>query len=201
MLYFKAMEENENMNVTVTGRHMEMTDALKTYIQTGLEKVASHFDKTFDADVVLDVEKHRHIAEVNVLANGVRIHSKEASSDMYASVDAAMAKLEKQIRKFKDRINRHQPRTAREARDYHHAILSGPDGHEDHPHHEEVHDTHRVVLREKLSMKPMSVDEAMMQLELIEDQPFLVFSNADTSEVNVLYNREDGTFGLIEPKF
>jgi putative sigma-54 modulation protein len=189
------------MNVTVTGRHMEMTDALKAYIQSGLEKVASHFDKAFDADVVLDVEKHRHIAEVNVHANGVRIHSKEASNDMYASVDAAMAKLEKQIRKFKDRINRHQPRTAREARDYHHAILSGPDGHEAHPNPQEVYDTHKVVLREKLSMKPMSVDEAMMQLELVEDQPFLVFSNAETSEVNVLYLREDGTFGLIEPKF
>ncbi|MCF6286677.1 MAG: sigma 54 modulation/S30EA ribosomal C-terminal domain-containing protein, partial [Candidatus Hydrogenedentes bacterium] len=60
---------------------------------------------------------------------------------------------------------------------------------------------HRVVHREKLSMKPMSVDEATLQLELVEDQTFLVFSNADTSEVNVLYAREDGTFGLIEPKF
>lgn len=190
------------MNVTVTGRHMEMTDALKVYIQSGLEKVASHFDKTFDADVVLDVEKHRHIAEVNLLTNGVRIHSKEASNDMYASVDAAIAKLEKQIRKFKDRINRHQPRKAREARDYHHAIVSGLDGYEDNGGgHEEEAASHRVVMREKLPMKPMSVDEAMMQLELVEDQPFLVFSNADTSEVNVLYSRDDGTFGLIEPRF
>lgn len=189
------------MNVTVTGRHMEMTDALKAYIQTGLEKVESHFDNAFEADVVLDVEKHRHIAEVNLHANGVRIHSKEASSDMYASVDAALAKLEKQIRKYKDRINRHQPRTAREARDYHHAIIS-MDGEEG----AEVTETsvavaHRIVQREKLSMKPMSVEEATMQLELVEDQPFLVFSNADTSEVNVLYAREDGTYGLIEPKF
>jgi len=192
------------MNVTVTGRHMEMTDALKAYIQTGLEKVESHFDNAFDADVVLDVEKHRHIAEVNLIANGVRIHSKEASSDMYASLDAALAKLEKQIRKYKDRINRHQPRSARELRDYHHAIISMGDenGEEASESSDSVISVaHRVVYREKLSMKPMSVDEATMQLELIEDQPFLVFSNADTSEVNVLYSREDGTFGLIEPKF
>lgn len=189
------------MNLTVTGRHMEMTDALKAYIQSGLEKVESHFDNAFEADVVLDVEKHRHIAEMNLHTNGVRIHSKEASNDMYASVDAALVKLEKQIRKFKDRINRHQPRSARELRDYHHAILSGPDGNPAHETHEEQYDTHRVVRREKLSMKPMSLDEAMMQLELVEDQPFLVFSNADTSEVNVLYARDDGTFGLIEPKF
>lgn len=195
------------MNITVTGRHMEMTDALKTYIQTGLEKVESHFDNAFEADVVLDVEKHRHIAEVNLHTNGVRIHSKEASADMYASVDAAIAKIEKQIRKYKDRINRHQPRTAREARDYHHAIISMDSAAEvEAALEEESADTavaiaHRVVHREKLSMKPMSVEEATMQLELVEDQPFLVFSNADTSEVNVLYAREDGTFGLIEPKF
>lgn len=189
------------MNLSVTGRHMEMTDALKAYIQNGLKKVETHFDKDFNADVVLDVEKHRHIAEVNLYANGVRIHSREASNDMYASVDAALVKLETQIRKFKDRINRHQPRTAKEFRDYHHAILSGPDGHPEYDTHEEEHDTHKIVRREKLSMKPMSLDEAMMQLELVDDQPFLVFSNADTSEVNVLYNRDDGTFGLIEPKF
>lgn len=190
------------MNVTVTGRHMEMTDALKAYIQAGLEKVESHFDNAFEADVVLDVEKHRHIAEVNLHANGVRIHSKEASSDMYASVDAALAKLEKQIRKYKDRINRHQPRTAREARDYHHAIIAmNSDNGTPVEEESNVAVAHRIVTREKLSMKPMSVDEATMQLELVEDQPFLVFSNADTSEVNVLYAREDGTFGLIEPKF
>ncbi len=196
------------MNITVTGRHMEMTDALKAYIQTGLEKVESHFDNAFEADVVLDVEKHRHIAEVNLHTNGVRIHSKEASADMYASVDAALAKIEKQIRKYKDRINRHQPRTAREARDYHHAIISMDSAAAVEEALESVENSdtavavaHRVVHREKLSMKPMSVEEATMQLELVEDQPFLVFSNAETSEVNVLYAREDGTFGLIEPKF
>lgn len=194
------MEVNKVMNITVTGRHMEMTDALKAYIQNGLEKVEAHFDKDFEADVVLDVEKHRHIAEVNLHTNGVRIHSREASSDMYASVDAAIIKLERQIRKFKDRINRHQPRTAREGRDYHHAILT-PELPEENTNVDASYESHRVVHREKISMKPMSVDEAMMQLELVQDQPFLVFSNADTSEVNVLYSREDGTFGLIEPKF
>ena len=189
------------MNITVTGRHMEMTDALKAYIQAGLEKIESHFDKAFEADIVLDVEKHRHIAEVNLHANGVRIHSKEASSDMYASVDAALAKLEKQIRKYKDRINRHQPRTAREARDYHHAIISMDEENGIEQSDTAVAVEHRIVEREKLSMKPMSVDEATLQLELVEDQPFLVFYNAESSEVNVLYSREDGTYGLIEPKF
>lgn len=189
------------MKTSITGRHMEMTDALKAYIQSGLDKLTAHFDKVIDADVVLDVEKRRHIAEINLHANGVRIHGKEASQDMYASVDAVLAKLEKQIRKYKDRINRHQPRTSREGRDYGHAIISlesgafdegGNNGHDP--------GTHEVVQHEKLPMHPMTVDEAVMQLDLVDD-PFVVFANAETSQVNVLYKRDDGKYGLIEPQY
>jgi len=186
------------MNITITGRHMEMTDALKAYVDTGLHKLRHHFDRVIDADVVLMIEKNRHIAEINLHANGVRIHGKESSSDMYASVDAVLGKLDKQVRKFKDRINRHQPRTAKEARGYEHQIIEFEA-------QEEAEDAqarpgHRVILREKLPMKPMSVDEAAMQLELIEDD-FLVFSNAETQQVNVIYARDDGTYGVVEPQF
>jgi putative sigma-54 modulation protein len=187
------------MNLTITGRRMEVTEALKAYIENGLQKIRTHFDKVIDVDVVLGVEKHRHIAEINLHANGLRMHSKETSSDMYASVDAVFQKLDRQVRKYKDRINSHQPRHAKEVRDYHHHIIElvhedeGDDG-------TGLAPTHRVVQREKLPMKPMSVEEALMQLALIDDQ-FLVFSNADTQQVNVLYARDDGTYGLIEPQF
>jgi len=188
------------MNITVTGRHMEITEALKLYIDNGLGKLESHFDRAMEADVVLDVQKHRHTAEVNLRANGVRIHSKETSADMYASVDTVIEKLERQIRKFKDRINRHQPRRAKEARDYHHAILSlPPEPKENTPGEERLE--HKVVLREKLTMEPMTVDEAIMQLELSNEHAFLVFSNVDTAQVNVVYSRDDGAYGLIEPQF
>lgn len=188
------------MKVTITGRHMEMTEALRAYIENALNKISAHFDKVIDADVVLDVEKRRHIAEVNLHANGVRIHGKEASPDMYASLDAVLQKLEKQIRKYKDRINRHQPRTIAEPRDYRHAIITMES--EGAPGDKTNGDAfnHKVVHREKVAMKPLTIDEAVMQLELVDD-PFLVFSNADTSQVNVLYSLEDGTFGLIEPQF
>lgn len=186
------------MNVRITARHMELTEALRTYTENALKKVESYFDRVIEADVVLDVQKHRQIAEVNMVANGVRIHGKESSTDMYASLDAVLLKLEKQIKKHKDRINRHEPRPARDLGNYDHAILSlGENGHEpavDAPLRS------REIHREKLPMKPMSVDEAVLQLELV-DEPFLVFSNADTSRVNVLYGRDDGTFGLIEPQF
>lgn len=187
------------MNVTITGRHMEMTDALKAYIENGLGKLRAHFDKVIDVDVVLSVEKHRHIAEINLHANGVRVHGKEQSSDMYASVDAVLNKLDKQIRRYRDRINRHQPRHAREVRDYGHDVI------ELLPEVEQVEGEpikpgHRVIEHEQVVMKPMTVQDAAMQLDLIEDT-FLVFTNADTQNVNVIYSRDDGTYGLIERQF
>lgn len=187
------------MRVTMTGRHMEMTDALKAYVENRLEKMREHFMEVIDVDVVLSVEKHRHIAEINLHANGIRIHGKETSSDMYASVDAVLDKLDRQIRKYRDRINRYKPRKALAAQDYHHNIIeyveAGEEGGNGKP-----GAAHRVVRREKLAMKPMSVEEATMQLELVNDD-FLMFSNADTQQVNVIYAREDGTYGLIEPQF
>lgn len=189
------------MNLRISGRHLEVTDALKSYIENALGKVTGHFDKVIDADVILTVEKHRQIAEVNLHANGVRINGRETSPDMYASVDAVIEKVERQVRKFKDRINRHQPRTAREARVYQHAMLApsapGGNGHAEPMLSPAVH---HEVHREKLPMRPLSVDEAVMQLELVDD-PFLVFINAETSQVNVLYAAQDGHYGLIEPEF
>jgi len=185
------------MRITISGRKMEVTDALREHIETGLAKVRTHFDKIIDANVVLAVEKRRHIAEVTLLANGIRIHGKEESDDMYASVDAVVLKLDKQVRRFKGRINRYQPRKGKEEMLYGHNLIQlDRDGVEEHE--EEVQ--HRVILREKLPMKPMSVEEATMQLELASDR-FLVFSNADTQQVNVLYSHGDGTYGLIEPQF
>lgn len=176
---------------------MEVTDALKSYIEGGLGKLRTHFDRVIDADVILSVEKHRHIAEINLHANGIRIHGKESSPDMYASVDAVLGKLDKQIRRHKDRINRHQPRSSKETRNYGHQVIEMDYGSEEAP--IEIA-AHRVVLREKIPLRSMSVDEATMQLDLVDDD-FLVFSNAETQQVNVIYAREDGTYGLIEPQF
>ncbi len=189
------------MNVTVTARHMELTDAMRDHVSSGLQKVRHHFDKVIDVDVILSVEKHRHLAEFNLHANGLRINAKEASGDLYTSIDAAVHKLERQVKKFKDRIMRHQPRTSRELRDYMHQVIDFP-GAEGEVETEPVSEphVHRIVLREKFSMKPLSVDEAALQLQL-QDDTFLVFSNADTHQVNVIYKLHADTYGLIEPPF
>lgn len=188
------------MRVSIAGRHLEMTDALKSHVEERLDKVRSHFDKVIDVDVVLSVEKHRHIAEVTVHANGVRIHGKESSGDMYASVDTVVEKIDRQILKFKDRNHRFQPRkgkvTVMPAGEISAAVES----------EREVSTApaepagRRAIVREPLSMKPMNVDEAALQLDLSNDA-FLVFLNADSQQVNVLYTKNDGSFGLIEQEF
>ena len=186
------------MRIEISGRHMEITDALRSHVENGLKKIRTHFDKVIDVSVVLAVEKHRHLAEVTLHANGIRIPGKEASEDMYASLDAVMNKIEKQVRKYKGRINRYQPRKAADIREFQHDIIA----YEPLQEGEEAPtaQAHRVIEREKLAMKPMSVEEAVMQLELAGDK-FIVFLNADTQQVNVVYGRDDATFGLIEPQF
>ncbi len=177
---------------------MELTDSLRSHVESRLERVRSHFDRVIDADVVLSVEKDRHLAEITLHANGIRIHGREHTPDMYGSIDAVVNKLEKQVRKFKDRINRYQPRKTKELREYEHHIVEV--GEEAIAEEAGTEQSHRVVKREKLAMRPMDVHEASMQLELLEDG-FLVFSNVDTQQVNVIYARDDGTYGLIEPQF
>jgi putative sigma-54 modulation protein len=188
------------MRVSIAGRHLEMTDALKSHVEERLDKVRSHFDKVIDVDVVLSVEKHRHIAEVTVHANGVRIHGKESSGDMYASVDTVVEKIDRQILKFKDRNHQFQPRKGK--------LTVMPAGEISAAVESEREDSTapaepagpRSIVREPLTMKPMSVDEAALQLDLSNDA-FLVFLNSDSQQVNVLYSKSDGSFGLIEQEF
>ncbi len=104
------------MRVTITGRHVEVTDAIKEYAERGLEKIRAHFDKVIDVDIILGVEKHRHLVEINLHVNGQHLNAKESSEDMYTSIDSALVKIDRQISKYKGRIQRHQPRSAREAR-------------------------------------------------------------------------------------
>lgn len=196
------------MQVTVSARHMDLTEGLRGHVERALDKITGHFDRVTDADVVLTVEKHRHIAEITLKApNGLRIHSREMTDDMYASVDAAVEKLDRQARRYKERLSRFhaRPDDAISDVDYHHDIIefddhaeAGTNGENGAP-AEELR-PHRVVVRKQLPMRPLTVDEAAMLLDLGEDE-FLAFRNADTQRVNVIYKRHDHTFGLIEPQF
>ena len=178
------------MQLSVTFRHMDPSDALKTYVQERTSRLTKYIDRPLDAQVTLSVQKFRQIADVVINADGIRIAGQEAHEDMYAAVDLVMDKIERQVKKYKERIRTHKPLQGKELR-WRRDIYE-QESFED--------DREPVVVRtENYFVKPMSVDEAAMQMDL-SHQDFLVFNNASSQTVNVLYRRKDGNYGLIVPQ-
>ena len=178
------------MKTSVTFRHMEPSEALKSYVQEKTARLTKYVDKPLESNVTLKVEKFRQIAEVVINANGIRIAGEESHEDMYAAVDLVMEKIERQIKKYKSKIRRHKPSPGRE-------IRWRRDIYEQESFEDEGEPV--VVRTENYFVKPMSVDEAAMQMDLTS-QEFLVFNNASSQTVNVIYRRKDGNYGLIVPQ-
>jgi len=179
---------------------MDITDGIRDHVDAGLQKIKQHFDRVIDVNIVLTVEKRRHLAEINLHANGLQINAKETADDMYASIDSALQKIDRQVTKYKGRIQRHQPRTVKEAQEVEHQIIELEFNDDDASSDVEITSNYKVIQRTKAPLKSLSVQEAAFQLELLDDA-FIVFSNADTQQVNVVYWRSNGTYGLIEPQF
>lgn len=183
---------HDNLQIHVTGRHVSVTEPIKEYARKKIENIGFDFPRILDAHVILDVEKHRHMVDMILhCANHIVIEARAESEDMYASIDEAIARVTRQLRKAKTKIQRHHP-TRGEGYEVDLKVLSPlPEEHEEHTEPE-------VVMTEKFAVKPMFVDEAVLQLQL-SNRLFLVFLNARTEKVNVLYKRRTGNFGLIEP--
>jgi putative sigma-54 modulation protein len=169
---------------------MDASDALKNYVQERTARLTKYIDRPLDSQVTLTVQKFRQIADVVINADGIRIAGQEAHEDMYAAIDLVMDKIERQVKKYKGKIRKHKPSQGREIR-WTREIYE----------QESFEDNREpvVVRTENYFVKPMSVDEAAMQMDL-SHQDFLVFNNASTQTVNVLYKRKDGNYGLIVPQ-
>jgi putative sigma-54 modulation protein len=181
--------------VKVTGRHLAITDAISDYATRKIEGLHLDYPKIIEAHVIVGVEKHRHWAEiVLVCSNHITIEACEETDDLYAALDAVSDKIARRMRKYKTRLlRRHRPRKE-DIRHIEEKILN-PEPVEKEEHHE-----HPVVRTERISLKPMFIDEAVLQLE-ISPREFIVFMNARSSRVSVIYRRKTGDFGLIEPSF
>jgi putative sigma-54 modulation protein len=178
------------MQITTTFRHMDPSEALKGYAEEKLERVKKYIDEPIVVQVFLTVEKIRHMAEVTITAKGITIKAAEESNDMYASLDAVSDKIERQLRRFKERIKAHKPSEARE-RQVQKSIVEARSLEESKP---------PVIIKTKsFTMKPMSVEEAVMQMELLH-KDFLVYTEASTESVSVVYRRKDGNYGVIAPE-
>ena len=187
------------MQLSVTFRHMEPSEALKQYVVDKLQRIRKFFPDPIRAQIVLSLERYLHKADIIItLHNGLAIKGKELTEDMYAAIDLVMDKIEKQVRRYKDRITSHRPAAGPEVL-VHYEVME-PLAEEQpvaRPEAEERAAEFKIVKSTKFFAKPMSPDEAIMQMNLLGND-FLVFTNADTRDVNVVYKRADGNYGLIE---
>lgn len=178
------------MKITVTGKNIDVTDALRDNTLKKINKLDKYFNPDVEAQVTLSVQKNHHIIEVTIPFDGVILRGEESTEDMYTSIDKVLDKLERQIRKHKTRLERKLRENSLKQFD---SMPVDPDD------KEEAYNP-LIVKTKKFAIKPMPVDEAVMQMDLL-GHSFYVFLNAETEEVNVVYKRKDGRYGLIEPEF
>lgn len=175
------------MQTSVTFKNLNSSDTLKSYVQDKLDRFDRLLDNPAEANVVLSVEKFRHMAEINIVGDRLTINGKEETVDMYSAIDMVLDKMEKQIKKNKEKIRERRSN----ARPLNQSILE-----QDIRGADDESESHIRI--KHIEYKPMDVEEAALQLDLLDDN-FLVFTNARSDQVNVLYRRKDGHYGLIQP--
>ncbi|WP_066633639.1 ribosome hibernation-promoting factor, HPF/YfiA family [Desulfolucanica intricata] len=174
------------MNIHVRGRNIQVTPALKDYVDKRLSKLDKYADNYGfgDAQVIMKVEKDSHTIEVTVPIGGMILRGEETTGDMYSSVDLVVEKLEKQVNRYKGKLTR------RNKLQNDVPVDGMPGDEQEHP---------KILRNKRFNIKPMPVEEAILQMNLL-GHTFFVFSNAETEQVNVIYKRKDGNYGLIEPE-
>lgn len=183
------------MQFSIRGQQIEVTDALRDYVDKKLSRLEKYFDAppTSEGYVTLGVVRGLHTVEVTIPLAGVTLRAEDRSDDMYASIDAVVDKLERQIRKHKTKLNR----KFRQEGSLKTLFVEGSANAVAVEDQEQDYDDLEVVRNKRFTLKPMDVEEAILQMNMI-GHTFFVFSNIDTSEVSVVYKRDDGKYGLIE---
>ncbi len=179
------------MIINVRGKNIDATASLVDYAHKKLGKLDKHFDQNTDVQVVLSVIREDHIVEVTVNLNGMIIRGEESTGDMYASIDQVVDKLERQVKKYKTRVKKQNRQKGVRSMNEKQAALEAEERVEE--------DKPQVVRTKRFPLKPMTVEEAILQMDLL-GHSFFVFANADTDATNVIYCRKDGNYGLIEPE-
>lgn len=174
------------MHVTVTFRHIESSNPIRQYAVQKSERVAKYLIEPIEVHWVLSVEKFRHIAAVTITANGTAIKGEEQTEDMYAAIDLVMSKVEKQMRRYKEKLKGHKISSTA---NYEKGLKKGED--------KAVLSKPNIIVEDRTFVKPMTLDEAVEHIDTM-DNNFVVFSDTRTNNINVLYKRKDGNYGLIE---
>ena len=175
------------MRITITGRNIELTEGLKAAVEEKLSKLEKFFAPDTDVFVTLSVEKERQKIEVTIPIKGHVIRSEQSSNDMYVSIDLVEEVIERQLRKYKNKLVAQQ----QDGGNFRREFLEKEENIEP----EEI----KIIRTKEIEMKPMYPEDACIQMELT-GHDFFVFRNAETDEVNVVYKRKGNTYGLIEPE-
>ncbi len=176
------------MIMNYTGKNMEVTEALKGVTEKKLGKLDKYFQKDIQGNVTFSTEKNRKIIEVTINLPGTILRAEESSDDMYGSIDRAVDILERQIRKNKTKLQKRY-KNSETIRFENVAPLANED--------EEIKPS--LVRKKKFVLKPMSTEEAILQMELLRHN-FFIFMDAESDDISVVYKRKDGNYGLIEPE-
>ena len=180
------------MQIDVTFRHMEVSEPVRAYVAEKLERVKKYIDEPIDGQAFLSVEKKiRHKAVVTISAKGITIKASEETNDMYAAIDSVIDKIERQLKRYKEKLKKHKPANGKE-RQIQKTVFAAESIDLGSP-------EPTIIRSNSFPVKPMAVEEAVMQMDLLH-KDFLVFTDSTTDEINVVYRRKDGNYGLIVPQ-
>jgi putative sigma-54 modulation protein len=180
------------MQMSVTFRHMDASDPLKEYTAEKVDRIRKYFPDPLKAHVVLECDRgYNHHADVVItLHNGIVIAGEETTEDMYSSIDLVMAKIERQVRRYKEKLRSHKGGDSLHGhREVRHSVMSMPE--------QPAPPQFKIIRESKFVARPMTPEEAVMQMNLLNND-FIVYTSSGSHDVNVVYRRGDGTYGLIE---
>jgi putative sigma-54 modulation protein len=182
MLFLKGRGE---LNVNITGRHFIVSDSLRSHIQKRIEKIEHHFNRLIEAHVILSVEKFRHTAEITLIGRHLHLVCKETTGDMYSSVDKVMHTIENRLSRFRDRVREHRGKKYSKSTPKGQRLLNRIIG------------AGLLIEKQQKPENIMTVDQAITHME-IEGKSIFAFTNEKDGNVNIIYKRDDGTYGMYE---
>lgn len=179
------------MDITVRGKNIEVTPALRDYVEKKVGRITKYFSDVKDVHAVLFVKKSEQIIELTVSVNSIILRAQESTNDMYTSIDLVVDKIERQLTKHKTKLNKKFRNAAEHAVNKFHSDLL-PDLQFD-------EEDFEVIRTKRFSIKPMTVEEAIMQMNLLSHD-FFVYFDGEENAIRVVYKRSDGGYGLIAPE-
>ncbi len=206
----KALQfANEEYNIAVTGRHVEITDSMKDYAIEKVSKIERFSQRIIDVIVTMDIQKLEHRVDIVLRVDHTKIKASASSDDMYASIDKAVDKLSEQLRRYKSKLNDHHAKGGKVV-EMNVNVFKAPRAEELLDVNEDIEEEnrrrleaayhpHQIVAKETRPLKTLTNDEALMKMELSRDV-FLVFRSEEDRKLKVMYRRTDGDYGVIEPE-